>query len=200
ATTASSAAFFDFAASAVAFSAAARLSIRFCWAVSASWLAIAAAWLRSRYLVISAEFGTAGAVGVLPVGVVAVDEDGGVVVVVAGGVVVVVVVGAVVVGFGVVVVVVAGGGVVVVVVGAVEDGSDWATDAGAPLVSTTATTAKTTRPRIEPPPSLHGELRHSVTVSGQFGVRRRRNSQRSGETGGELTSSRHRKQLFHSYR
>jgi hypothetical protein len=163
AVTASSAAFFDFAASVVAFSAAARLSVRFCWARSASWLATAAAWLRSRYLVISAEFGTAGAVGVLPVEVVGVDEDdddGGVVVVVppvAGGVVVVVVVGTVVVGFGVVVVVTGGGVVVVVtgggaavvvVVGAVEDGSGWATDAGAPLVSTTATTTTTTKPRM----------------------------------------------------
>ncbi|MEO6089833.1 MAG: hypothetical protein ABIQ18_42665 [Umezawaea sp.] len=112
-------------------------------------------------MVISTEFGTSGAVGVLPVGVVEVDEDGGGVVVVgspvAGGAVVVV--GTVVVGSGVVVVVAgggvvvvgSGGGVVVAVVGAVEDVSGWATEAGAPLRSTTATTATTTKPRIQQP-------------------------------------------------
>jgi hypothetical protein len=164
--------------------------------VSASWLAIAAAWLSSRYYVISAEFGTVGELGSVGVGVLVVgalgvvgvlddeeDEDGGTVVgtpvdggavVVVGGTVVVgasvVVVGAVdVLGGGVVV----SGGGAVVLDGADEDGSGWATDAGAPPASTTATTSTTTRPRMHATPLRHtANLTQLVTVSGQFGVRR----------------------------
>ncbi|MCS7480253.1 hypothetical protein ACFFQW_30180 [Umezawaea endophytica] len=120
-------------------------------------------------MVISAEFGTAGELGSVGVGVVVVgaldDEDGGTVVgtPVDGGAVVVVggtvVVGVSVVVVGVVVglgggVVVSGGGVVVLD-GEDEDGSGWATEAGAPLASTTATTSTTTRPRMHATPHRH---------------------------------------------